>query len=197
MKMNLPNKLTILRVFMIPFFVIFMLLSVLGMDIEEASVSVSSFTTYRITAVAIFCIASFTDFLDGYIARKQGLVTDFGKFMDPLADKLLVCSALILLTAEGSLPSWVVIIIIAREFIISGFRLVASDNGIVIAASWWGKFKTVSQMIMCIVLMLPGVPKLIGPVVTGVIIAAAVILTVVSLIDYMAKNIKVITDGGM
>lgn len=197
MKMNLPNKLTILRVFMIPFFVIFMLLSVSGMDIEEASVSVSSFTTYRITAVAIFCIASFTDFLDGYIARKQGLVTDFGKFMDPLADKLLVCSALILLTAEGSLPSLVVIIIIAREFIISGFRLVASDNGIVIAASWWGKFKTVSQMIMCIVLMLPGVPKLIGPVVTGVIIAAAVILTVVSLIDYMAKNIKVITDGGM
>lgn len=197
MKMNLPNKLTILRVFMIPFFVIFMLLSVSGMDIEEASVSVSSFTAYRITAVAIFCIASFTDFLDGYIARKQGLVTDFGKFMDPLADKLLVCSALILLTAEGSLPSWVVIIIIAREFIISGFRLVASDNGIVIAASWWGKFKTVSQMIMCIVLMLPGVPKLIGPVVTGVIIAAAVILTVVSLIDYMAKNIKVITDGGM
>ena len=197
MKMNLPNKLTILRVFMIPFFVIFMLLSVSGMDIEEASVSVSSFTAYRITAVAIFCIASFTDFLDGYIARKQGLVTDFGKFMDPLADKLLVCSALILLTAEGSLPSWVVIIIIAREFIISGFRLVASDNGIVIAASWWGKFKTVSQMIMCIDLMLPGVPKLIGPVVTGVIIAAAVILTVVSLIDYMAKNIKVITDGGM
>lgn len=197
MKMNLPNKLTILRVFMIPFFVIFMLLSVSGMDIEEASVSVSSFTTYRITAVAIFCIASFTDFLDGYIARKQGLVTDFGKFMDPLADKLLVCSALILLTAEGLLPSWVVIIIIAREFIISGFRLVASDNGIVIAASWWGKFKTVSQMIMCIVLMLPGVPKLIGPVVTGVIIAAAVILTVVSLIDYMAKNIRVITDGGM
>ena len=197
MKMNLPNKLTILRVFMIPFFFFFMLLSVSGMNIEEASVSVSSFTTYRITAVAIFCIASFTDFLDGYIARKQGLVTDFGKFMDPLADKLLVCSALILLTAEGSLPSWVVIIIIAREFIISGFRLVASDNGIVIAASWWGKFKTVSQMIMCIVLMLPGVPKLIGPVVTGVIIAAAVILTVVSLIDYMAKNIKVITDGGM
>lgn len=197
MKMNLPNKLTILRVFMIPFFVIFMLLSVSGMDVEEASVSVSSFTAYRITAVAIFCIASFTDFLDGYIARKQGLVTDFGKFMDPLADKLLVCSALILLTAEGSLPSWVVIIIIAREFIISGFRLVASDNGIVIAASWWGKFKTVSQMIMCIVLMLPGVPKLIGPVVTGVIISAAVILTVVSLIDYMAKNIKVITDGGM
>lgn len=197
MKMNLPNKLTILRVFMIPFFVIFMLLSVSGMDIEEASVSVRSFTAYRITATAIFCIASFTDFLDGYIARKQGLVTDFGKFMDPLADKLLVCSALILLTAEGSLPSWVVIIIIAREFIISGFRLVASDNGIVIAASWWGKFKTVSQMIMCIVLMLPGVPKLIGPAVTGAIIAAAVILTVVSLIDYMAKNIKVITDGGM
>lgn len=197
MKMNLPNKLTILRVFMIPFFVIFMLLSVSGMNIEEASVSVSSFRAYRITAVAIFCIASFTDFLDGYIARKQGLVTDFGKFMDPLADKLLVCSALILLTSEGSLPSWVVIIIIAREFIISGFRLVASDNGIVIAASWWGKFKTVSQMIMCIVLMLPGIPKLIGPAVTGVIIASAVILTVVSLIDYMAKNIKVITDGGM
>ena len=193
MKMNLPNKLTILRVFMIPFFVIFMLLSVSGMDIEEASVSVSSFTAYRITAVAIFCIASFTDFLDGYIARKQGLVTDFGKFMDPLADKLLVCSALILLTAEGSLPALVVIIIIAREFIISGFRLVASDGGIVLAASWWGKFKTTFQMIMCLLLII-NLDYAAVNIIEQIFIYASLALSLISLIDYLIKNRKVIAD---
>ena len=145
----------------------------------------------------IFCLASFTDFLDGQIARKYQLVTDFDKFMDPLADKLLVCSALILLTAEGSLPAWVVIVIIAREFIISGFRLVAADNGIVIAASWWGKFKTVSQMLLCMLLILPKLPLIAGEAVITVLTAVVVLLTLISLIDYMKKNIRVITEGGM
>ena len=143
----------------------------------------------------IFCVASLTDMLDGKIARKYNLVTNFGKFMDPLADKLLVCTALICLTSMNRLNVIVVLVIIAREFIISGFRLVASDNGIVIAASYWGKFKTVSQMALIIVLImdLGGVWNVAGTVLTWV----ALILTVVSLIDYIAKNKQVLTQGGM
>ena len=133
--MNLPNKLTVLRVIMIPFFVFFLLWQ--GGENR----------TFRLIALALFIIASLTDLLDGKIARKYNLVTNFGKFMDPLADKLLVCSALICLIELGELPAWMVLIIISREFIISGFRLVASDNGVVIAASYWGKFKTTFQMI--------------------------------------------------
>ena len=131
--MNLPNKLTVLRVIMVPFFVFFMLTDVGG-------------AANKWIALALFVIASLTDMLDGKIARKYNLVTNFGKFMDPLADKLLVCSAMICLIPSGKLAPAIVIVIIAREFIISGFRLVASDNGIVIAASYWGKFKTVFQM---------------------------------------------------
>lgn len=126
--MNLPNKLTVLRVIMVPFFVFFMLTDFAG----DAS---------KWIALVIFCAASLTDMLDGKIARARNLVTNFGKFMDPLADKLLVCSAMICLIPSGQLPAWVVIVIIAREFIISGFRLVAAGSGIVIAASYWGKFK--------------------------------------------------------
>ena len=138
--MNLPNKLTLFRVILIPFFVFFLL--------------APYFEGYgNYIAVAIFIVASLTDMLDGKIARKYNLVTNFGKFMDPLADKLLVCSAMICLISTGQLAAWIVIIIIAREFIISGFRLIASDNGIVIAANYWGKFKTVSQMIMIILLL--------------------------------------------
>ena len=140
--MNLPNKLTVLRICMIPFFVAALLYEN-GAD-----------QTIRIIANVIFIVASLTDLLDGKIARKYGLVTNFGKFMDPLADKLLVCSALICLIQLGQLPAWIVIIIISREFIISGFRLVAADNGIVIAASYWGKFKTVFQMTAVILLIL-------------------------------------------
>ena len=124
--MNLPNKLTIFRVILIPFFVVLLLFDITAYD--------------KWIALAIFIVASLTDFLDGYIARKYNLVTNFGKFMDPLADKLLVCSAMICLVELARIPAWVVIVIIAREFIISGFRLVASDNGVVIAASYWGKF---------------------------------------------------------
>ena len=180
--MNLPNKLTILRVILIPFFVVFMLFDITG-------------AADKWIALVIFCVASLTDMLDGTIARKYNLVTNFGKFMDPLADKLLVCTALICLTSMNRLNVIVVLVIIAREFIISGFRLVASDNGIVIAASYWGKFKTVSQMALIIVLImdLGGVWNVVGTVLTWV----ALILTVVSLIDYIAKNKQVLTQGGM
>ncbi len=180
--MNLPNKLTVLRVVMVPFFVFFMLTDVGG-------------AANKWIALVIFCAASLTDMLDGKIARARNLVTNFGKFMDPLADKLLVCSAMICLIPAGMLEAWFVIVIIAREFIISGFRLVASDNGIVIAASYWGKFKTVSQMAMIIVLIadLGGIFQVIGIV----LIWVSLILTVVSLIDYVAKNIEVLTKGGM
>ena len=180
--MNLPNKLTVLREIMVPFFVFFMLTDFAG----DAG---------KWIALVLFCLASLTDMLDGKIARARNLVTNFGKFMDPLADKLLVCSAMICLIPAGKLPAWVVIVIIAREFIISGFRLVAADSGIVIAASYWGKFKTVSQMFMVIVLIadLGGVFDTVGTV----LIWIALILTVVSLIDYIAKNVEVLTKGGM
>ena len=180
--MNLPNKLTVLRIIMVPFFVFFMLTDVGG-------------STNKWIALVIFCVASLTDMLDGKIARARNLVTNFGKFMDPLADKLLVCSAMICMIPSGKLQAWFVIIIIAREFIISGFRLVASDNGIVIAASYWGKFKTVSQMFMIIVLImdLGGVFDVIGTV----LIWASLILTLISLVDYIAKNVQVLTQGGM
>ena len=145
-------------------------------------------------ALAIFAVASLTDLLDGKIARKYNLVTNFGKFMDPLADKLLVCSAMICLIPSGKLAAEIVIIIITREFIISGFRLVASDNGIVIAASYWGKFKTVFQMAMIIVLIAD-----LG----GVFVdrrnsyLGSSALTIISLIDYVWKNKQVLTQGGM
>lgn len=180
--MNLPNKLTVLRVIMVPFFVLFMLTDLGGI-------------AGKWIALVIFCLASLTDMLDGKIARARNLVTNFGKFMDPLADKLLVCSAMICLIPSGQLPAWVVIIIIAREFIISGFRLVASDSGIVIAASYWGKFKTVAQMFMVIVLIadLGGAFDLVGAALIWISLA----LTILSLVDYIAKNVQVLTKGGM
>ena len=180
--MNLPNKLTVLRVCMIPFFVVMLLLN--GGENQ----------TYRYIAAAIFIVASLTDMLDGKIARKYNLVTNFGKFMDPLADKLLVCSALICLVDLKQLPAWLVIVIISREFIISGFRLVASDNGIVIAASYWGKFKTTFQMIS-VILLIVRIPAL--TVLTQICVWTALVLTVISLVDYIAKNHKVLTEGSM
>ena len=180
--MNLPNKLTILRVIMIPFFVLTLLY-----DGGENQ-------TLRIVADVIFIVASLTDMLDGKIARKYNLVTNFGKFMDPLADKLLVCSALICLVELKELPAWMVIVIISREFIISGFRLVASDNGVVIAASYWGKFKTTFQMI-AVVLLIVGIPAL--SMVTTAVVWIALVLTVISLVDYITKNVNVLKEGKM
>ena len=175
--MNLPNKLTLFRVILIPFFVLFMLVDITAYD--------------KWIALSIFIVASLTDLLDGKIARKYNLVTNFGKFMDPLADKLLVCSALICLVALTKIPSWIVIIIIAREFIISGFRLIASDNGVVIAASYWGKFKTTFQMVM-ICLMIADIEAI--SLITTVVMWIALILTVVSLVDYLIKNKDVMRD---
>ena len=148
----------------------------------------------RYVAAALFIIASLTDMLDGKIARKYNLVTNFGKFMDPLADKLLVCSALICMIELRELPAWMVIIIISREFIISGFRLVASDNGVVIAASYWGKFKTTFQMIW-LVLLIFNIPAL--STLRTIIVWIALALTVISIVDYIVKNAGVLTEGKM
>ena len=175
MSMNLPNKLTIFRCILIVPFVALLL------------------NGYDLFATIIFVIASLTDLLDGKIARKYNLVTNFGKFMDPLADKLLVCSALICLVEMGRLEAWIVCIIIAREFIISGFRLIASDNGTVIAASYWGKFKTTFQMIMVIVLML-NFQNSIMIILGEVLIWISLALTVISLVDYVAKNLDVLKE---
>lgn len=180
--MNLPNKLTLLRVLLIPFFV-----AVLLLDGGNSQL-------LRSAAAAIFIAASLTDLLDGKIARKYHLVTNFGKFMDPLADKLLVSAALICLVELGQLPAWMVIVIISREFIISGFRLVAVEQGIVIAASYWGKFKTTFQMIAIILLVIHA-PVLQLP--ARICTWAALALTIISLVDYVVKNITVLTNGGM
>ena len=179
--MNTPNKLTVGRMIMVPFLVLFLLTGWGG----EAN---------RYISLAIFVIASVTDWFDGYLARKHHLVTNFGKFMDPLADKLLVCSAMICLIELERLPAWIVIIIIAREFIISGFRLIAAENGIVIAANYWGKFKTVSQMIMIILLLLH-----FGGVFTvleQIFIWLSLALTVISLMTYIWQNRSVLSMQG-
>ena len=178
---TLPNKLTVLRMILVPFFVAALL-------IQNGEVF-----ALRMTALVLFLIASLTDLLDGKIARKYNLVTNFGKFMDPLADKLLVCSALICLVQLGQLPAWIVIIIISREFIISGFRLVAADQGVVIAASMWGKSKTVSQMISIVLLIINiKTPPLSG--LAAISVPVMTILTVVSLLDYLMKNKQVLEE---
>ncbi len=182
--MNLPNKITIFRVILIPVFLI--LLMVPGIPLGKW------------IAIFVFIIASLSDMVDGKIARKYHLVTDFGKFMDPLADKLLVCSALIALIDLDKIPAWAVIIIIAREFTISGFRLVASDNGRVIAASMWGKVKTTVQMVTIIYLLTliaADVKNSTFVLIGNILIGAAVALTVISLIDYMVKNKDVISTS--
>lgn len=196
--MNLPNKLTLSRVIMVPFFVAFLLM-------------VPKYTYFKWIALGIFIIASLTDLLDGYLARKLHLVTNFGKFMDPLADKLLVCSALIGLSSLDVIPAWITIIIIAREFIISGFRLIAAEKGTVIAASMWGKWKTTFQMIMICVQMIvmdyylalqSEVVVEIGlsafysvmVIIGNVTMYIALVLTIVSLVDYLVKNKDVLKD---
>ena len=176
--MNTPNKLTIARMIIVPFLVIFLLTGWGG----EANCYIS---------LTLFVVASVTDWFDGYLARKNNLVTNFGKFMDPLADKLLVCSAMICMIDLKRLPAWFVIIIIAREFIISGFRLIAAENGIVIAANYWGKFKTASQMIMIILLILhfDG----IFVILEQIFIWLSLALTIISLITYIWQNRTVLS----
>ena len=183
--MNLPNKLTLLRMALIPFFVIFA-----KMDALWA----------QIVAVIIYVAACVTDALDGHIARSRGMVTNFGKFIDPIADKLLVMSALIVLTAQGRMPDWVCILMLAREFLVSGFRLVAVENGRVIAAGPLGKLKTVFQMLATIALMLlvpvEGEALLgqAGVTVANILMYVALALTVVSGADYLWRNRDCIKD---
>ena len=179
--MNLPNQITLIRVILVPVFVVIMLID--GIPYND------------IIACMIFCVACASDFVDGYLARKWNLVTNFGKFADPLADKLLVSAALICLVELDRLPSWVVIIIISREFIISGLRLIAVDNGVVIAANYWGKVKTVVQMFMCIFLIVNFDNKFFN-IAEQILILASVALTVISLVEYMYANRKVLSDGG-
>lgn len=189
--MNLPNKLTIFRVILIVPFVLLLLGGYHEWGWFTALFGgIMEYVDY--IALGIFIIASLTDLIDGKIARKYNLVTNFGKFMDPLADKLLVCAALVALVEMGRIPSWVVIIIISREFIISGFRTIASDNGVVIAASYWGKFKTTFQMIM-VCLMIANIEVL--SVLTAIIMWIALVLTVVSLVDYLWKNKEVMKEN--
>ena len=174
--MNLPNKLTVVRMVLVPFFVAALLLS-------------KTNDSLKWVALALFVIASLTDFADGYIARKYNLITNFGKFMDPLADKILTISGMICLIELGRIPSWIVVIIVAREFIISGFRLVAAENGVVIAANYWGKFKTTCQMIM-IILMIMNIPQL--QILTDIVMWIALALTLISLWTYIMANKQVL-----
>ncbi len=178
--MNLPNKITVFRVCMVPVFLVFML--------------VPGIWAGKYIAAVIFAVASASDFLDGYLARRNNLVTDFGKFMDPLADKLLVCSAFICFVEFNTVPAWAVILIIGREFIISGFRLVAADNNIVIAANYWGKVKTVVQMVMC-VLFIVDLDSVFFNVMEQIFLYASVALTLISLCVYIYQNRRVITQG--
>lgn len=188
--MNLPNKLTVFRVILVVPFVVLLL----GQNADWGwynAVFGGVLEYMNWAALAIFIIACLTDLLDGKIARKYGLITNFGKFMDPLADKLLVSAAMICLIELGRIPAYIVIIIISREFIISGFRLIASDNDIVIAASMWGKYKTVFQMVM-VILMIADIAVL-QPL-TTLVMWIATVLTIVSLIDYIYKNKSVLSD---
>lgn len=175
--MNLPNKITTVRVFMIPIYLIFML-------VEQIPYG-------KYIAGIIFTLAAITDALDGYIARKNNLITNFGKFMDPLADKLLVCSALICFVETHQMPSWVAIIIIAREFIVNGFRLIALDNGVVLAAGWWGKIKTNVQVVMSVMLTVNLDFTFIN-ILEVISIYLALALTIISMMDYLIKNRKLL-----
>lgn len=179
-KMNLPNKITIIRVIAVPFFVVLFNLN------------------YAFPAAILFCIASATDALDGYIARKRGLVTNFGKIMDPLADKIIVIAAFILLVQSGKIPGWMIIVILAREFIVAGLRTVAAVDGIVIAAGIWGKLKTATQMLAIPFLIVDNWPfEMIGIPIDQILLWLCVALTVISGIEYIYKNRRIFLKGGI
>lgn len=192
-KMNLPNKITISRIFLIPIFII--LLS-LPLDWGAWSIGNGTLPVVDFVATLIFSIAAFTDFLDGHIARKYNLVTNMGKFLDPLADKLLVSAAYILAVALGLAPAWVIIIIISREFAITGFRLVAAGEGVVLAAGSMGKLKTVFQIVSIILILLHNFPfSYINIRVDLITLYIAMILTVWSGAEYFIKNWHVMRDS--
>lgn len=188
--MNLPNKITLTRIFLVPIIVIFLLIKV---DIGHITIAGETLTYNELIATFIFILAASTDGLDGYLARKRKLVTNLGKFLDPLADKLLVTAALISLVQMQRLDAWIAIIIISREFAVTGLRLVAAADGNVIAASKLGKIKTVTQIIAIVLLMLNNFPfKIFNIPIATIMIWLAALITVVSGIDYFSKNYQVI-----
>ena len=185
MKMNLPNRLTLLRVILIPFFIVFYMTELIPQPYG------------RYVALVIFILASYTDHLDGKIARSRNIVTNFGKFMDPLADKLLVMSALLILLEQGALRAWACIVILAREFIVSSLRSIAASKGVVLAASYWGKLKTTSQLI-CIMYLLSGIRDydIAGSLtLKSLLIWIMLFFTVFSGYDYLKRNFGLIKDG--
>lgn len=209
-KMNLPNKITLIRVLLLPFIIVIPLLAKIDPTnnfLNEAVLSLGDelhnfdVTWCNLIIFIIFALASITDAIDGYIARSRNLVTDFGKFLDPLADKLLVTCAMLVLMEEGRLWGWVVAIILAREFAVTGLRSVAAANGTVIAASKWGKLKTITQMAMIIVLLLNNLPFSILYEYTQIyipldliLVVAATLLTIISGVDYFIKNKQALKD---
>ena len=201
-KMNLPNKLTLLRVLLVPFIIILPLLSYIDKENNFLNYSLySSLTILDLIILFIFCVASFTDYLDGHIARKYNLVTDFGKFLDPLADKILVVTTMIYILVSNKYEGIINIIfgacialVVAREFAISGLRMIAATKNKVIAASKWGKVKTVSQMVMIIVMLINNLPfSLISVPLDLVLLCASTALTIISGVDYFIKNKGVIS----
>ncbi|HBQ62089.1 MAG TPA: CDP-diacylglycerol--glycerol-3-phosphate 3-phosphatidyltransferase [Trichococcus sp.] len=184
--MNLPNKLTALRILMIP---LFMIITLFPFDWGTLAVAQSQIAVNQLIGAIIFAIASFTDWLDGYIARRDGLVTNFGKFADPLADKMLVATAMIVLVGQGLAPSWVVSIIISRELAVTGLRLLLVKEGEVMAAAWPGKIKTATQMVAIILLFLDNFPfHAIGIPVADIMLYLCLVFTIYSGVDYFIKN---------
>ena len=187
--MNLPNKLTLFRVFLIPVFVVVLIFyKQLGLQLDIA----------KYIATGIFVLASCTDAIDGYIARKYNLITNFGKFMDPLADKMLTTAAFLVLVHYGRASVIAVMLILTREFVVSGIRLVAACGGKVIAASWWGKIKTIFQMvaiIVAIILLLPVFSENVAVLITEILVWVSAVITVVSGYDYVIKNIDLVKEA--
>ena len=176
--MNLANKITLARILMVPVFMIFMLVE---------------FPYHMEAALAVFLIASLTDKLDGYLARKYNMITDFGKFMDPLADKLLVTGAFVVLIQLGRIEAWIVFVILAREFAVTGLRSLAAAQNVIIAASNYGKIKTVIQIVAIVILLLGNYPfSLFNIPMDIIMVYAALIITILSGLDYFGKNMQVL-----
>lgn len=172
--MNLPNKITLFRVILVPIFILTMYL----------------FPENNILSLLVFTVAALSDALDGYLARKHNLVTNFGKFMDPLADKILTMSAFVMLVERGAIPAWIIIVVLAREFAITGFRVLAADSGVTIAASNLGKFKTITQMLSIIAYFILG-----NTIIFTILVYIMFIATAVSGYDYLVKNINILKDN--
>lgn len=191
--MNLPNKLTVLRICMIP---LFMIVALAPLNWGSINVAGTPLLMTQLVAAIIFAVASITDWLDGHIARKHHLVTNFGKFADPLADKMLVMTAFIVLVGQGSAPSWVVAIIVCRELAVTGLRLLLVEDGEVMAAAWPGKVKTATQMVAIILLLLGNVPfTAINLPLDQIFLYVCLAATIYSGIDYFIKNKHVFKDS--